>query len=196
MAIFLILITLYQKLKTIMGKSSRSPKQNRINPTKMGLTIFVSIYCFLGLVNYESLWFLHNFDLIIHEAGHAIFRLFGEFIQFLGGTLMQLIVPIGITTYFFLHKQSFSGSITLFWIAVNLFDISIYMKDARSQQLPLLGGELVTHDWWYLFGKLNLLAHDQAIGSFVHFLGFLIYGLAVFVGFYHVLDRSTTPSDS
>ncbi|CAN1212396.1 hypothetical protein TUMEXPCC7403_19465 [Tumidithrix helvetica PCC 7403] len=186
---------------------NREPKPSRssvppsprtaVDPFKLGFMVFISIYGFMGLINYESLWFLHNFDLIIHEAGHAIFRIFGEFVQFLGGTLMQLLVPIGIAVYFFFNKQNFEGGVTLFWIAVNLFDISRYMKDARSQELPLLGGEFVTHDWWYLFGKMNLLAHDKAIGGFVHFLGFLVYGLAVFVGFYHAWNspRPQTPED-
>ena len=55
---------------------------------------------FLGLLSLYLLirrpqWFVLDWlNLPMHEAGHTVFVLFGEFIQFLGGTLMQLAVPI------------------------------------------------------------------------------------------------------
>lgn len=154
---------------------------------------FVTAYIFSGLWRYENLFFVHNFNLIIHEAGHAIFRLFGEFLMFLGGTLLQLMVPVGITAYFLVHRQFYSGSITLDWVVINLLDISRYMKDARAQQLPLLGGEAVTHDWWWIFGRMNLLPYDQLIGNFVFFIGFLVFLWATFVGTYHSWVVSPKP---
>ena len=55
--------------------------------------------CLLGLY---FLWmaldpmqgsFLDNVDLPIHETGHLIFRLFGEFLMVAGGSLFQVILP-------------------------------------------------------------------------------------------------------
>lgn len=169
---------------SLLKTAKPNSHQLEIALIKTGFMLLLAIYGFLGLLSYENLWFIHNFDLIIHEAGHVIFMIFGEFISFLGGTLLQLLIPIGITGYFFYHEQPYSGAVTLFWTAINLFDVSRYMKDARAQELPLLGGELVTHDWNYLFGRLNLLDYDQLIGGFVHFLGFLLYVLAIASGFY------------
>ena len=37
--------------------------------------------------------FIHGPLLVFHEAGHVIFRLFGEWVTVLGGTLGQLLVP-------------------------------------------------------------------------------------------------------
>jgi hypothetical protein len=156
-----------------------------IDPFKAGFILLLAIWGFNGAKDYSNFYFIHGFDLIIHEAGHAIFRLFGEFVMFLGGTLMQLLVPIGITAYFIYHQQRYSAAVTLFWTAINLFDISIYMKDARSQLLPLLGGEAVTHDWFYLFGSMKLLQHDQTIGNLVYCLGCLICMAAIAGGFYY-----------
>ena len=34
--------------------------------------------------------------------------------------------------------------VTLFWVGQSLFNVSVYVKDARAQALPLLGGEDVT----------------------------------------------------
>ena len=37
--------------------------------------------------------FIHRPLLIFHEAGHVVFRLFGQWMMVLGGTLGQLIMP-------------------------------------------------------------------------------------------------------
>lgn len=39
-------------------------------------------------------WLLDNVNLVFHEAGHVIFALGGEFIGILGGSLMQVLIPV------------------------------------------------------------------------------------------------------
>jgi hypothetical protein len=43
---------------------------------------------------------IDNVDLVIHQAGHFFFALFGQYIYTLGGTLMQIIIPSIIGFYF------------------------------------------------------------------------------------------------
>ena len=81
---------------------------------KAGFIFFLAIYGFRGAMDYDNFLFIHNFNLIIHEAGHAIFRILGEFIMFLGGTLLQLIVPITFTIYFFIRQERYSGRLHYF----------------------------------------------------------------------------------
>jgi hypothetical protein len=50
------------------------------------------------------------------------------------------------------------------------------MKDARAQQLPLVGGD---HDWTEIFSRWNLLASDVRIGGFFGLLGVAVCLLAV-----------------
>ena len=84
---------------------------------------------------------LHLVNLIFHEAGHLIFAFFGDFITSLGGTLMQLIIPIlCMITLFIKTNDPFGGSICFWWVGENFLDISIYMNDAERMWLPLLGG--------------------------------------------------------
>jgi hypothetical protein len=161
------------------------------DPLKAGFMLLLAIYGFRGARNYDNFLFIHNFNLLIHEAGHPLFAIFGEFMGFLGGTLMQLLVPILFTGYFWVQKQRYSASVCLFWIAINLFDISRYMKDARSQLLPLLGGEAVTHDWFYLFGRTGLLPHDRTIGGLVYGIACLTYVMAIAAGFYFSRHNSS-----
>ncbi len=117
---------------------------------------------------------MDNVDLIIHEAGHFFFRFFGRFMMFLGGTLMQLIVPSMLIANFVVHDYRFGTQVSLFWLGHNLINISVYAADARARQLPLLGGNAVQHDWWTMLGMLDLLEYDQLIGH-------MFFGLAILV---------------
>jgi hypothetical protein len=163
------------------------------DPIKAGFIILLAIYGFRGGRNYDNFLFIHNFNLLIHEAGHLIFSFFGEFISFLGGTLTQFLVPLTFTIAFWRQKQPYSASVCLFWLSINLFDISRYMKDARSQALPLLGGEAVTHDWFYLFGRTGLLTQDHTIGNFVYGIAVLTMIIAILAGLYFSRHIPTGP---
>ena len=125
--------------------------------------------------------FLHNVDLIFHEAGHLIFSFFGDLIAALGGTMMQLLIPM-ICMYVLLvkSKDPFGGSICFWWIGENFLDISIYMNDAERMWLPLLGGRFGhsspygVHDWNYILNELNVLEYCQIFSKAVFVFGLLI----------------------
>src|SRR3954462_1087916 len=38
--------------------------------------------------------FVHLINLVFHESGHIIFSPFGEFMTVLGGSLMQILIPL------------------------------------------------------------------------------------------------------
>lgn len=109
-------------------------------------------------------------NLLFHEAGHLFFSFFGEFLSVSGGTLFQLGFPLALGLVFiFQQKDAFSASVMFWWTAQNCFGISIYIKDARSQALELVGGG--DHDWTYLLSTLNVLQQDQQIGNIVWNIG-------------------------
>jgi hypothetical protein len=118
--------------------------------------------------------------LAIYETGHLVFGPFGEVIGFAGGTLFQLIVPATFVWYFARRRDRHAATVPLWWIAQNCWNISVYVKDARAQELPLVGGG--EHDWAFLLGHFGVLAHDQGIGSAVHALGTCLYLVAIMGG--------------
>lgn len=116
-------------------------------------------------------------NLAIHEAGHLLFIFFGDTVQFLAGTLIQLFIPFLFLLYF-IYKRSVAGTgFCLFWIGDNLINIGWYMKDARTMQIPLVGGGI--HDWNWLFTKWGVLAYDQQIGSAIHTLGAIFITVSI-----------------
>ncbi len=116
---------------------------------------------------------LDGVNLVFHEAGHPIFGLFGsETLGFLGGTLMQVMVPVLVGGAFWRKRQTVGTAVAALWAGENGLNIARYMADARSQLLPLVGGG--EHDWATLFGQWGCLSRDTAIAGAVRAAGWLV----------------------
>ena len=134
-----------------------------------------AIYAAIRLTDPTWWDLLDDVNLAVHEAGHVIFGFFGDIPGVLGGSLFQVIIPAVFAGYFFRSRQRFSGAMTLIWVAQSMVNVAIYIKDARAQQLSLLGGENSIHDWWYLLINWDLLASDLTIARWVHFFGVVVF---------------------
>ena len=116
--------------------------------------------------------FLDGINLLFHEAGHPLFGLFGwETLALLGGTLMQVLVPLLLAGHFRWRRHPLGFVLALQWAAQNLLNIARYLADARTQVLPLVGGG--EHDWGTLLGQWHLLARDTEIAGRVAVLGWI-----------------------
>jgi len=112
----------------------------------------------------------------VHEGGHLLFRLFGEFLMVAGGTLMQLGVPLMLATFFIFQRQIMGTAFCIFFFFEQFLPIATFMADARAQELPLLtvgDSDDVIHDWNYLFGRLGVLDHDTQIAHAVRVIGWI-----------------------
>jgi hypothetical protein len=147
---------------------------------RLALTVALALYGIPAMVHPESGRLLDSVDLAIHETGHLVFGPFGEVIGFAGGTLFQLIVPATFALYFLRRGDRHAATVPLWWVAQNCWNISVYVRDARVQELPLVGGG--EHDWAFLLGHFGMLAHDQAVARAVHAVGTLIYLIATAAG--------------
>jgi len=155
------------------------------------LTAILAVYgAFLAFTPGHYGW-LDSLDLAIHEFGHPLFAIFGEFVGYLGGTLMQLLMPGLFVWYFWRRGDRHASTVALWWVAQNLWNISVYIKDARAEELPLLGGG--EHDWSYLLGALGLLDQDQVIGIAVRFAGVLVLLWSCLRGWTYASDIGREP---
>jgi hypothetical protein len=120
---------------------------------------------------------------VFHEAGHVLFRLFGEWMMFLGGTLGQLLMPaLIVAAFLWKNRDPFGAAVGLWLLGVSLLDVAPYMYDALEPQLMLLSGrsgEDGGHDWIYLFDSMGLRPRAQAIGTLTHRLGSLVVLLSL-----------------
>lgn len=124
--------------------------------------------------------FMHLVNLPFHEAGHIIFSPLGRFMQVLGGTLGQLLMPAVCLGVLLLRtRDAFGAAVAQWWLAESFMDIAPYINDARALELILLGG--VTgkevedyHDWEFLLRTLGLLRMDHALAFLAHGVGIVL----------------------
>ncbi|MEO6334606.1 MAG: hypothetical protein ABIO91_06435 [Pyrinomonadaceae bacterium] len=155
---------------------------------------------FAGLLTIYFLWiayapmlgsFLDLVDLPIHETGHLVFRLFGEFLGVAGGSLFQVIVPAVFVGYFVMRMQYYSAAVVLFWVGQSILNVWVYAADAVVMQLVLTSGftgsEGSFHDWNYLLTRTGLIGSTKLIAGIIRALGTMVIISAGVLSTYHSL---------
>lgn len=128
----------------------------------------------LWLANSDPYWvyLLDSANLAFHEAGHPLFNLLSERLTVYGGTLGQLMFPLAAGISFYRQRATSSVAFVVLWLGENCFNIAVYMADARSQILPLVGnGE---HDWTEIFSRWGVLNWDTNIAGVMRLTGWLL----------------------
>ena len=149
--------------------------------TKVVVGTLLAYSALAQIFSKETWWFIQNVNLIFHEAGHVLFMFFGRFLHILGGSLLEIVIPLLITLYFIGKRELFSAVVTSWWLATAFLRVSIYASDARERTLPLITNDVTTHDWHNLLSSLNLLAYDNVVGYVFWCCSLLSVGLLIFL---------------
>ena len=157
-----------------MSEPLRTPHPRR---GRLVLTAVLAVYGWRCLTTPGTYRWLDSLDLAIHETGHLVFAFGGETLAVLGGTLFQLMVPAAFAVALWRGGDRHGATVPLWWLAQSCWNVAVYIKDARAQELPLVGGG--EHDWAYLLGAAGWLQRDQAIGGAVFLVGVVLYLVAV-----------------
>lgn len=120
--------------------------------------------------------FMHNINLPFHEFGHVFFAPFGTFLSIAGGSLFQLLLPLGLMLGFVFHQRdTFAASVTLWWCGQSFVDLAPYIADAKYRTLPLVGGRgEESHDWGNLLTMLSLVEHAPGIATSCFAIGSIL----------------------
>jgi hypothetical protein len=126
-------------------------------------------------------------DMGMHELGHLLFSVFGEFMHIAGGSVFQCIFPLLWLAAFLQKGYYFAAALCISWLGLNLFDVATYAADAQARLLPLatgLGGIGTEdseatydagHDWYQLLSRTGHLQDDQGIAELLRTLGSAVY---------------------
>ena len=171
--------------RTFLGRFLFSPRASISKTELIAYLVIWIVFVAWGisfvLMDYQSneigrSW-LHNVDLIFHEAGHVIFQPFGRTMMILGGSLFQVLLPLVLMLAFLnKNRDGFAASMCLWWSGQSLMDVAPYIADASVLRLPLLGGGTGAdspgmHDWANFLRPKGWLQYDQQIASVVDFVG-------------------------
>lgn len=151
-------------------------------PAAIALTAFAA-WIVWGHFFSEDRWLmlLDNANLALHEAGHPLVALVSQHLSVYGGTLFQLLFPALFMRHFHRQGQRTGWIAALMWLGESLMNVAHYMKDARAQVLPLVGGG--DHDWTEIFSRWGVLQADVRIGTLTALLGLclVLWGLRLAV---------------
>ena len=137
------------------------------------------------------LWVIDTIDLFIHEGGHFFFGFMGRMIYFMGGSLMQVVLP-SLAIWVFL-KSGFRTLIgTLYWLGQNLINVSVYIGDAPYRRLPLISDSAI-HDWNWIFAHMGDMGLAEPVSSVVYVVGVAAcLGAVITAGYFLVADFRET----
>lgn len=158
-----------------VGRSSEAERRWRA-----ALTVALAVYGWICLEHPGTYRWLDSLDLAIHETGHLVFAVGGETLTVLGGTLFQLLVPAAFAVALWRAGDRHGATVPLWWLGQNCWNVSVYVRDAQAQLLPLVGGG--EHDWAFLLDHWGWLERDQAIGGAIFLVGVGLYVIAVVAG--------------
>jgi hypothetical protein len=144
---------------------------------RLGITAMLAVYSIVLLASPEYWSFLDNINLPIHEAGHLLFAVFGDTMGLLGGTLLQLLVPIIFAAYFMTHADDHGASVAIWWLGQNCLNVSAYIGDAQLMELPLVGGG--EHDWNIMLTQWGLLPSTEQLANLVRAFGVVLFVTAL-----------------
>jgi hypothetical protein len=128
-------------------------------------------------------WFA-GITLAFHELGHLVFAALGDTMHLLGGSLMQLLVPLAAGWYLLLRQGDYFGfAVGGAWLSFSLWELALYIWDAAREQLPLVGfSDDPEHDWGTLLTRWHLLNSCDAIAFGVRAFAFITWLSSIALG--------------
>lgn len=164
---------------------------------------FFFLYLFIQILGFQAensdnifLSGLYFIEFGVHEASHLI-------VFFLPSIFVAAAGSVGEMTFTYLilyatlkAKSYFASVFAGLWVMLAMNSAGRYMADARSQLLPLIGpGEVVKHDWNYVFGQLGWLNADTLIGDSIRGMGDSIGVIALLFGIWLIINKIRTSNN-
>jgi hypothetical protein len=140
------------------------------------------------------LFVMDTVNLFIHEAGHLFFRIFGQWVHILGGSLLQCLLPLALLVVTWrqnIHQIPWPA----FWLGESMVNVSVYIRDAPVRHLKLIASGLI-HDWWWLLQDNLEWAEPLADGVFALGLQVCTRGIAGGVWLAFLRYREDTVADT
>ncbi len=159
-----------------LGERMREWATGRSPWWRLALLLFLASQVMRNLQAMENRTLFSGIAFGSHEFAHLFFAFFGEWMGIAGGSLMQLLIPIGAAAVVLRSRDWFGVAICGVFLAASLADLSWYIGDARAETLDLVSfsPDGAIHDWNYLLRSVGLLKQDLVLARLARFVAFLI----------------------
>ena len=128
-------------------------------------------------------WFA-GITLIFHEMGHILFAGLGHTMMLLGGSILQLAVPLAAASYLLMRQRDYFGlAVGGAWLSFATWEMATYIYDAAREELPLVGfGDDPQHDWGTLLTQWGILNSCDTIAAGVRLTATVIWAGSIVLG--------------
>jgi hypothetical protein len=100
-----------------------------------------------------------------------------------GGSITQLAMPLVAAGLLYRQGDYFGVAVGGTWLASSLANLSVYVGDARAEELPLVGfSDDPEHDWNWLLDHFNALPLDTRLAQLIRSAGVVVLLLSLWLG--------------
>ncbi|MBI3494474.1 hypothetical protein HY004_00625 [Candidatus Saccharibacteria bacterium] len=136
------------------------------------------------------LGFLYFIEFGVHEASHLAFAFFPSIITAAAGSIGEVMFTLLVIIAALKGRTYFALIFGCIWFMLAANSAGMYMADARSQLIPLVGfSNQPRHDWNYVFGQLGWLNADAFIGGALRGLGDIVGLVALGYGLWLIIQK-------
>lgn len=133
---------------------------------------------------------LYFIEFGVHEASHLAFAFFPSIITAAVGSIGEVIFTLLAVIAALKSRAYFALIFGCIWFMLAANSAGMYMADARSQLIPLVGfSNQPQHDWNYVFGQLGWLNADVFIGGALRGLGDIVGLVALGYGLWLIVQK-------
>jgi hypothetical protein len=130
-------------------------------------------------------WFIDTVDIFVHEAGHLFFTPAGDVLYYLGGSIIQVVLPMA-AAILLLGISTRSLSYCLYWLGHNLANISVYIADAPKLELKMYSFHGL-HDWYLICTTLGIMDQAGKLAQDVLYAGIISCVIGIGLGLFWVV---------
>jgi hypothetical protein len=148
-----------------------------------GAALLIAVWGWFALVEHDQTPVFVYLNIAVHEAGHVLFRPFGELTMLIMGSGFEVLFPFLVGIFFLVKKDLVATSVCFGWAASALASAATYIADADDGRLALLGatGPDAAGDWERILGEefFDKLFLADRIAGVVRSAGFVLWFVAI-----------------
>lgn len=176
--------------------------QTKREKLPLSIWIYIGLWIFFAYLFIQILFFtpsnpqnfvlgsMYFIEFGVHEASHLVFAFFPQVITAAAGSIGEVIFTVLIVIAAIKGRAYFAAIFAALWVMLAMNNAGMYMADARSQLIPLVGfSNQPNHDWHFVFSQLGWLPADAIIGNSVRGLGDLIGAIALGIGIWLMIKK-------
>lgn len=141
--------------------------------------------------------FLNLFTLGVHELGHPVFgKIFldNHFMMIIGGTAMEIIVPLSAFFYFFFKDSKIQADFCLLLLGIAFKSIGFYAGYTLEKEVVLVNATAETiPDWDFMHKWFHTAGFEYEVRTAFYILSALTFATGLYLIFLHIKKILTKP---